>query len=92
MRIRRRSTIFALRLRSLKMITPQAKDMRTEPRRISDTTEIIESSMLRALKYEKSAAPTKTAISGIAQLQWNLVVFSRVGYYTTIRMMNIMMN
>ena len=84
--------ILALRLRSLKMITPHANEMSTEPRRMSDTTEIIESSMLSALKYEKSAAPTKTAMSGIAQLQWNLVVFSRVGYHTIIRMMNIMMN
>ena len=80
-RISRRSRAFAFRFLSLKMITPQKNDTRTELRLISDTTEIMESSSFSADRYEKSAADMNIEISGIAQLQWNGVDLARCGYH-----------
>ena len=71
MRMRIRSMIFARRLRSLNMMTPQAKEMMTELRRTRDTTDIIESGSFRDVKYAKSAMHMNMDISGIAQLQRN---------------------
>ena len=76
-RIRARSRAFALRFFSWKISTPQIKDTITDPLRISETTEIMESSWFRAVRYEKSAAEMNMEISGIAQLQWNGVVVLR---------------
>ena len=44
---RARSMILALRLRSLKKMTAHANEIITEPRRTSDTTDIIESGSFR---------------------------------------------
>ena len=76
-RIRARSSAFAFRFFSWKINTPQMNDTITDPLRISETTEIIESSWFRAVRYEKSAAEMNIEISGIAQLQWNGVVVLR---------------
>ena len=71
MRMRIRSRTFARRLRSLKMRTPQAKDMMTELRRTNDTTDIMEEGSFRDVKYAKSPMQMKMDISGMAQLQRN---------------------
>ena len=74
-RINARSRAFALRFFSWKISTPQINDTITEPLRISDITEIMESGWFNAVRYAKSAAEMKMEIRGIAQLQWNGVVF-----------------
>ena len=92
MSIRARSRAFAFRFRSLNSMTPHANDTSTEPLLMSDTTEIMESGWLRAGKYAKSAEEMNIDMSGIAQLQWNLVVFFLFGYHImaqTAAMMNI---
>lgn len=81
MRIRTRSSAFAFRFFSLKSITPQANDTITEPLLIRDTTEIMESGWLRAVKYAKSAADMKIDINGMAHVQWNGVVLFLLGYH-----------
>ena len=58
--IRARSTTFAFRFLSLKIITPHANEIITELLRTSDTTEIIESGSLREVKYAKSARHMNT--------------------------------
>ena len=68
-RIRARSSAFAFRFFSWKINTPQMNDTITDPLRISETTEIIESCWFRAVRYEKSAAEMNIDINGIAQLQ-----------------------
>ena len=69
-----RSKSLAFTFLSLKMRTPQIKDMITELRRTRDTTEIMESASFSDVKYAKSPMQMKMEISGIAQLQWKGVV------------------
>ena len=71
MRMRIRSRIFARRLRSLNMRTPQAKEMITELRRTRDTTEIMDDGSFNEVKYAKSPMQMNTDIRGMAQLQRN---------------------
>ena len=73
-RMRPRSRSFAFIFLSLKMRTPQMKDMITELRRTRDTTEIMESGSFSDVKYAKSPMHMNMEMSGIAQLQWNGVV------------------
>ena len=82
----------ALRLRSLNISTPQAKEMSTEPLLTRDTTEIIDSGALSALKYAKSAVAMNMDISGIAQLQWKGVVAFRLGYQSKAHMTVMMIS
>ena len=74
-RMSRRSRAFARRLRSLNMIAPQANDIITELRLTSDTTDIIESGLLSAVKYAKSAMHMNMDMSGIARLHLKGVVW-----------------
>ena len=92
MRMRTRSMIFARRLRSLKMMTPHAKEIMTELRRTSDTTDIIEEGSFRDVKYAKSPMQMNMDISGMAQLQRNGVDWLRCGYQSTEQMMVIMIS
>lgn len=69
-----RSSAFAFRFLSLNIIAPHAKDIITELRLTSDTTDIIESGSLRDVKYAKSPMHMNMEISGIAQLHLNGVV------------------
>lgn len=69
-----RSNAFARRFLSLNIIAPHAKDIITELRRTSDTTEIIESGSLSDVKYAKSAIHMNMDMRGIAQLHLNGVV------------------
>ena len=73
-KISARSSTFALMFLSLNMRTPQMKEIITELRRTSDTTDIIESGSFRDVKYAKSPMHMNMDMSGIAQLQWNGVV------------------
>lgn len=89
-RISARSGSFALMFLSLNITTAQMKEMITEPRRISDTTEIIESGSLNEEKYAKSARQMNTDMRGIAQDHRNGVVWWRCGYQRKAQMMVIM--
>ena len=88
-RTRHKSKAFAFRFLSLKMSAPQVNEISTEPRLTSDTTEIIESVLPRALKYAKSARAMNIEIRGMAQLQWNGVVFFLFGYQSIIHITDI---
>ena len=79
-RIRVRSTTFAFRFLSLKIITPHANEIITELLRTSDTTEIIESGSLREVKYAKSARHMNMDISGMDHFQRNGVLRCRDGH------------
>ena len=72
--IRTRSKALARRLRSLKMMAPQANEMMTELRLTSDTTDIMDSGSFRDVKYAKSPIHMNIDISGIAQFHLNGVV------------------
>ena len=80
-RRRARSSTLALMFLSLNRITPQMNEMITELRRTSDTTEIMESGSFSDVKYAKSARHMNIDISGMARLQWNGVVWWRLGYH-----------
>ena len=69
--MRTRSSAFARRLRSLNIMAPQAKDISTELRLTSDTTEIMDSGLFSEVKYAKSPMHMNMDMSGIAQLQRN---------------------
>ena len=69
-----RSRSFALMFLSLNIITPQMKEIITELRRTSETTDIIESGSLREVKYAKSARQMNMDMRGIAQDHRNGVV------------------
>lgn len=89
-RISPRSRSFALMFLSLKIMTPQMKEIITELRRTSDTTDIIESGSLREVKYAKSAMHMNIDMSGIAQVHRNGVVRCRLGYHRKAQMTAIM--
>ena len=72
--IRTRSSAFARRLRSLNIMAPHAKDIRTELRLTSDTTEIMDSGSFSEVKYAKSPMHMNMDMSGIAQLHLKDVV------------------
>ena len=78
--IRARSTTFAFRFLSLKIITPHANEIMTELLRTSYTTEIIESGSLREVKYAKSARHMNMDISGMDHFQRNEVPLYRDGH------------
>lgn len=81
--IRPRSTILALRLRSLKMRAAQANETMTELRRTSDTTEIIDPESFSDVKYAKSAMQMKMDIKGMLHLHVNGVLSCRRGYHSS---------
>lgn len=68
-RISTRSIAFERRFFSRKSIAPQTNDTTTDERRIIETTDIIASSRLSAVRYAKSAAESKIDIIGIAHDQ-----------------------
>ena len=72
--IRTRSSAFARRLRSLNIMAPHAKDISTELRLTSDTTEIMDSGSFSEVKYAKSPMHMNMDMSGIAQLHLKDVV------------------
>lgn len=78
-RMSARSRIFALMFLSLNITTPQMKDMMTELRRTSDTTEIIDSGSLNDVKYAKSPIHMNMEINGMDHLHMNGVVLWREG-------------
>lgn len=73
-RMSARSRIFALMFLSLNITTPQMKDMMTELRRTSDTTEIIDPGSLNDVKYAKSPIHMNMEINGMDHLHMNGVV------------------
>ena len=85
-KISKRSRALALRLRSLKMMTPHANEIITELRRTRDTTEIIDEESFNDVRYAKSPMHMNMEIKGIAQFHRNGVVFARVGYHMTAHM------
>lgn len=80
-RISPRSSAFAFRLRSLNMMAPHAKDIITELRLTSETTDIMEPASWSAEKYAKSAIQMNIEMRGMAQLHLNGVPWCRLGYH-----------
>jgi hypothetical protein len=66
MRISIKSRAFERRFFSLKSIAPQINETTTDERRIIDTTDIIASLWLSAVRYARSAAESRIDIIGIA--------------------------
>ena len=73
-RISPRSSSFALMFLSLNISTPQMKEMMTELRRTSETTEIMDEGSLSEVKYAKSPMHMNMDISGMAQLKRKLIL------------------
>lgn len=92
MSMKARSSALALRFFSLNRTAPHMNEIITELLLTRETTEIIESGWLSAVKYAKSAAEMNMDINGIAQLQWNGVVVLRFGSHSIRMTIPIMMN
>ena len=69
-----RSSSFAFMFLSLNMMTPQMKDMMTELRRTSETTEIMDEGSLSEVKYAKSPMHMNMDINGMAQRHYDHLV------------------
>ena len=68
-----RSMAFARRFFSRRSSAPQLNDTTTEPRRIIETTDIIDSLSDSEMKYARSAAESSIEIIGMAHDQRNEV-------------------
>ena len=73
-----RSMAFARRFFSCRSSAPQLNDTTTEPRRIIETTDIIDSLSDKETKYARSAAESRIEIIGMAHDQRNEVVVGSV--------------